>query len=514
MSAPPADRQRQVVPRWRSFTEAILAGELAPASSRDAGTDPDLPAAVASAQKSWAAAVDAKQTDLATLLAADVIGASLAGGRPDLAADAIDSVLANADAPPAIRALASRASRKSDDQVQLELPVTTDEGDAARVLVRSLRRRLAVNPKNAVGWVDLARAFATLGSPRKALRAMDVAVQLGPENRFVLRSASRLYVHVADPERAHRLLSEGARSAHDPWLLASQLAVGHLSDRPLGSMRPARRLAEDTTFSAFERSELFAALATLELSAGNDKRSKKLFGHSLEDPHENSLAQAEWASGRTTLQVPQVLLETPDSYEARARDAEARGAWRDAYRQTTYWLHAEPFSAAPAVHGSYVASIGMRDYGAAIDIARAGIMANPHDVTLRNNLAFSLAASGDVDAAAAELDAVRHLVRDPRDRVLLAATGGMVAYRSGDVASGRTLYRKALDMARATRETARLVPLAAIHFATEEVRAGGTESETLLAEARDQAKGVAAADASELVRQMEELAAEHLRHAD
>ena len=60
--------------------------------------------------------------------------------------------------------------------------------------------------QDAVEWMDLARSFTTLGELTKASRSVGAAVKLAPTNRFIVRAASRFYVHSNEPERALSLL--------------------------------------------------------------------------------------------------------------------------------------------------------------------------------------------------------------------------------------------------------------------------------------------------------------------
>lgn len=488
MSAPLEQRQRQVVPRWRSFEEARRLGELDPLGPPKSRTVPDT-IHLLQARENWQEAVEHGDHRLAASWAGDVMGDAMARGEPDRAVDAAIYVLEQEDqAPRLIVSLARRLVHLAGQQpTHLELPVIASrEIEHARTQIRNLRHRLRGNPHNPVAWVDLARAYTTTGAAKKATRAMTVALGAGNGNRFVLRSAARLYLHAQEPDLAHQVLDGAGRRSGDPWLLASELAVAHLSGMPLRSTREARRMANDDGFSAFERSELRSAIATLELSAGNEKRARKLFDASLADPHENSLAQVTWASEKTPrVHVPEGLMSTPESYEARAREAAGRGDWSEALEQSLYWLHAEPFSADAAIHASYVATVGSGQHQVAVDITTEALAANPTSAILRNNRAYALANLGRLEDASIELRAMRDLVDDSRLRVPLLATSGLVAYRAGALKLGRGLYREAIDVARTLANREDVLVLAWLHFAHEEARAGGDERDAVVREARD-----------------------------
>lgn len=508
MSEPLEQSQRQVVPRWRDFRDAIRVGELGSSGSRPPEHQLD-DAHLRAAREIWERAINKGNETLARIVAPDVMGNALLLGRPHEAADVARHVLdSGSDASPLVEHLAHRVMRTQGEQQPLELPVPsgTVEIEEAAVQVRLLRHRLAANPHNPIGWVELARAYTITGATEKATRAITVALGRGNENRFVLRAAARFFVHLEQPDRAVRVLSGTDAGERDPWLLASELAITHLSGQRPRSTRRARRLATDNAFSPFERSELLSAIATLELSSGSDKRARKLFAASLVDPHENSLAQVEWASERVArIHVSSELLETPDSYEARARDAAQRGAWDEALQQTLYWQHAEPFSVEAAIHGSYVAAVGLGDFLTGRDIARQGLASNPSSAVLRNNLAYAEANLGSLEAATEQLRLMRSLVEERRLQVPYLATSGLVAYRSGDFETGRSFYHAAVEAAEKLPDASHVQALVWAHFAQEELRIRGDQRADLVQQAQAAAKGWQRADIRALLLRIEQL---------
>lgn len=465
----------------------------------------------------WERARRAGNESLADLTAADAMFGALVIGEPQRARHVALHVL-DADAQSSksllVVDLARRLVRSIDDQAQFELPVDpATDLRYAQTRIRELRSRLRENPHNPVGWVDLSRGHATTGSIDKAVKAMLVALGRGDANRFVLRSAARLFVHTKDFGRAYQVLARAGETRTDPWLLASELAVGHVAGQSPKSTRAARRLAADGNFTPFERSELLSAIATLELANGSDKRARKLFAESLVSPHENSLAQAEWASARMArLNVSELLLQTPESYEARARDAASHGDWKVALQQSLYWQHAEPFSAEPAIHASYIASVGMGDYRTAADLLSQALDSNPGDAVVRNNYAYALASLGQLESAAQQLLAMRPLIREPRLQVPYLATSGLVAYRAGRVEEGRSLYRNAIAVARAEPDFKQALAMVWLHFAHEESRAGGSERDDILRQARNNARGMQGPDVRALLERVAAL--DHRAGAD
>ena len=59
-------------------------------------------------------------------------------------------------------------------------------------------------------------------------------------------------------------------------------------------LKDAKRILMSERFSPFSLTELRAGVGSVELLAGDRRRSRRLFEASLEDPNDNSLAQVEW----------------------------------------------------------------------------------------------------------------------------------------------------------------------------------------------------------------------------
>jgi Flp pilus assembly protein TadD len=70
--------------------------------------------------------------------------------------------------------------------------------------------------------------------------------------------------------------------------------------------------------------------------------------------------------------------------------------WDQALVATRRWFEDEPFSARPAMLGSAIAASAMDDFFEAASIARRGLVSNPDDPGLINNLAFALACDGNL----------------------------------------------------------------------------------------------------------------------
>lgn len=84
-------------------------------------------------------------------------------------------------------------------------------------------------------------------------------------NVYLKRAAARLFVHVDDIDFSLHLLRSTPSFKHDPWLLAAELATTSLTQGKSRFVDDAQRLLASEKFSDREKSELAAALGTVEL---------------------------------------------------------------------------------------------------------------------------------------------------------------------------------------------------------------------------------------------------------
>lgn len=309
----------------------------------------------------------------------------------------------------------------------------------SRKRLHRLREILIREPRNAIRWVDLAREHLILGQPERARRAITVALQLAPNDRFVLRAATAFFVHQDATDDARSLLERAPRTRHDPWLLASLVAVEDLAKTRQRSGRHALRLL-DGDFPDAQLAELAAALGTVELSAGSERRARQLLRRSVVAANENALAQVEWLSilrNRVFAETSPELV--PRAFEASARRAESEGRWEASIAATRLWIVDQPFSAEAAIFGSF-AACESRDWETCREFVEAGRQSNPDSPTLLNNLAFAEVGAGNFREAVSALERARKLAGAADQRLTLAATEALLLFRIGMVDLGRRRY--------------------------------------------------------------------------
>lgn len=464
MTARVSNDDRDVVPRWRSVRRTIAAGEF-----QQLVTPRDLldhhQGDYDEHEQEWLRAPS-------TTTAAEVVSAARIIGLP-VPSEAADLLQAAGET----RSLRALGGGYHPDPSVADDPEIGDfkPDEYFRARIRHEKAALTRDPRNALRWADLARAYTALGQFGAAEHALRVARILAPSSRYLLRAAARFYVHVRDAERAFRLLRDSPRTIQDPWLMAAYLSVANNGGLTVRSLKPARRIVEDDNFRPIERSELISEVATFDLRAGVDRRARDLFNRSLIQPTDNSLAQVEWASHRmVNLDVSFERVDVPYPAEALARAASQGGQWTEALAQSLRWLSDQPFDVEAAVHGSYVAATGLEDYTTSVEVADRGLRARSDDVTLLNNRAFALIELGRTEEAQQSLSRAAVTTAKQEDRIALTATHGLLAFRVGDYETGRALYGRAIELAR--RNTKRSQEsMARAMLAREELRAGNVE---------------------------------------
>ena len=350
---------RKIIPRWRNSQVALHTGELY-----------SIPSAVP--KKVVAEDLFYEKLQLWRELgkieyAAEVVSAAISLGTEIEATEAAEFLIANSfQTTPTVRKIAKNVIKRANGTWSTEeIKAQIEEIDPIdfRKQIHSLKHSVVDYPRNALKWSDLALYYIKLGQLEHSKEAMTVALMLAPENRFILRSAVRMFIHLDDPDQAHKLLVSKSITRQDPWLLAAEIATAGVAKRFPLLVRPAKEILDSGKFSKFHTTELASALGTLELNSSPTKKAKKFFQASLVEPTENSVAQSIWAKKAfPTLDTDSALNNTPCTFEAQAMEALRELDWGQAIEKSKLWLADELFSSRPAEVGSYAALIGMDDY--------------------------------------------------------------------------------------------------------------------------------------------------------
>ena len=398
------------------------------------------------------------------MAASDLMGSAFVVGRMDLAAEAAKYVIS------------SKAIEKPTIQLADHiLNLNTKDIPQAEVQVRiaKIKAILARFPNNPLQWIELARLYTIKGQLGKANRATTVALALAPSNRYIVRSAARFFIHIGDIDAAWDCAHKAFALKKDPWIEATLLNIGmRLNKRPrkLTGWAPS-----DIPVNAlFRFSELIETWGTIELESGNDRKARKYFRTAWCDPSDNVVTHGEWILRN---QLPgmsgSIQLDLSASPEAKAWDNYLLLHLEDSMTAIREWGLEEPYSKHPWILGSSIACHTYR-YKEAEDQARQGLLANPNDFLLHNNLAFALVKSGRPDEAEVALKTSPEPKPNTELPVSLA-TKGLLEFKRGRIEKGREFYLKAIEECTKANNS-RLMAKAYLNLAIVEVESKGTRA--------------------------------------
>ena len=467
-------KDRHLIPRWRNMTYIHQTIELATPFFR--GSFPRYqPSPIDFENKlmQW-------KINPCLESATDLIGASLIEAKESSAESAAHLVLApQSTSRPLTRYLAKQVLNRSATTSK----ISGNRAMPVHARKRKWRDRTRMYPRNALAWVELSLLELIEGRDKIASRAMEVALQLAPDHRHIVRSASRLFVHLGELDRAYDTVVKSRSISSDPWLIAAELSLSELRKRSPRYVKQGRFLIENHRFDPHEVTELAVALGILELNAGKRKRARDLFLLSLIRPTGNTLAQLEWMAYKGILLLEEKYrierwTETDEAMAYRLGREEKLAKVPDACMK---WSEIEPFSSRPYVVGSTALTI-VGDSLRAAEFAEMGLKFHPKNPLLLNNYAFALAHLGKTFEAVKVLRQVRS--DDKRMTLLTDANRGLVAMRMSDHRLGRIHYEGAISGFQKA-DLGKMADVARIYFAREAAIAKLPDAAKLLAVARE-----------------------------
>jgi tetratricopeptide (TPR) repeat protein len=469
-------KDRHIIPNWRSFDNTAKLGELNGSISIkfDSSFRPDISDLVADWEEYKTIGV-----------AGDIIGVALVCNQEDnpTVREISNFVLQNKQlASNAIIKAARNILKPKNEVIELDIDINSpnlfdDKSDLLEIHIKIniLKKKLISNPYNSINWVEIARYYSILGQEKKAERSIKNALFLSNENRFVLRSAARFFVHTGDFELAHDIIRKSELAKHDPWLMATEISLATLRERNSRFTKSGLKMIESGIFHPFNITELAGSLATLEMKNSSLKQSKKLFQQSLVKPNDNSLAQAEWASQEEKKLTPinPVQFQLINSFEALARDFFEQKKWQESINYSKKWFFDLPFSKMSVLFGNEIAHRKLKDHNQAVEIAKLGLISHPNDAQLLNNIIYSLCIQDKILEAEKYLSRVRKSDMSLTNNIgiCLTATNGLYFFRKGFHEMGRHLYRKSIKMA-IDSGNGYLHSLALINYLREEIFLG------------------------------------------
>lgn len=462
---------RLVVPNWRSFGRTMAIGEL----------DSLQPTKKEPVDQF---SIDEYIIDFALNRtvphAADLIGAAVVNNKTEdsKVLDAAKFILDFQDkATPSQIALSQKILGKGPIEKDSLSTVRTLAGfnpDRYRQLIHETKGLLRAYPSNPILLVELSRYYSVLGEEKNSIQSMKTAIHLAKDNRFVLRSATRLFAHFHSEENDYlsyiqRILSKNRITSFDPWLTSAEISISSVMGRNSKFIKKGLELIDSGNISPFNFTELASSIATVEMLNGSMKKSRNLFKKALISPNDNSLAQLEWASAKDTqLNVVQDNFDIKTKFEAYALDNYYAGNFRQALSSTIDWFTDQPFSKRSIIFGSNLASTILKDQNSSIALLKAGLISHPNDPTLLNNLAYAYALDNRTQEASEQLRKLSLKGIDKTTEICAKATEGLVAFRQGFLDKGRTLYAEAIKKSFESQNK-NLNWIAILNYAREEI---------------------------------------------
>lgn len=490
MSGFDTNYSRYITPRWRSVSTTLALKELDATAIGTAQIELQDQDFLAPKLMAW-------RNNRTAGHASDLVGAGVMLDRKGEVLDAAMFLLKEGVGP------ASRLMRELAAHVVQETELTDNgsvlgnaaiyNADTYYSDVNRYRRRVRREPRDAIAWVELSRAYTCIGLLDQAKQSMLVALQLARDNRFILRSATCLFAHMNDWDRAYSLLLSSELSGCDPWIMSALIAVANRLKRFPRTIKSGKRLLDSDRFSAIQTSELASAIGSVELERGSRKIAKRLFVKSLEDPTENSVAQAAWASRRTQgINLALDFFEETKSFEAASWRYYSNGDWETCATCCERSLADQPFVAHLGVLGSFVTSVALNDFRRSKLLAAHALQTNPNNFLLQNNLIFAKINLGELEAARTRLQRIDRSQLTPDERVTIHATEGLLLFRSGEIEAGRKSYIEACHLAQGLSgpDGTRILALASYFHAVEEISLGAKGCAQIVSEAFSNLEGL------------------------
>lgn len=209
-------KDRNVIPNWRSFITTIKLGELGFANL-NASKGSEIILSIDDYVYDW-------KQNRTVFHAGDLVSAALVNN------------IKNSDVKDAAKFIIENPHISSRAQIQIaeKLLITDSNNDFInnnlfqsndkhiisieniRKKINSLKKLINRFTYNPILYVDISRYYSILGQKDKAIKSMKTALFIAPVNRFVLRSAVRLFAHYDEFDIAHDLLRKSPLTQFQP----------------------------------------------------------------------------------------------------------------------------------------------------------------------------------------------------------------------------------------------------------------------------------------------------------
>ncbi|MCK4905364.1 hypothetical protein KAS42_03880 [bacterium] len=452
---------RQIVPRWYPFEIAFLMGEIQP--KEDPLVSIWTPISYKYKEQEW---LFYKQLPWAL----DFVGTALVSNdfSNTVAIDAAQFILNNSKKVSGLaKSVAGKFLRLSESKSDFNLSIR----DRFQEIISLLKKQVREYPYNAIAWTDMAFYYTVLCQNEKADLCISIALNLAPENRFILRSAARFYMHIKNPDKALFFLRKAELTKHDPWLLASEISISEAFNLRTRNVKIAKNILSTSDKSPKDLAELYGTVGTLEMVNAGNKKGKKLFKNAMIDPNENTLAQAEWISQNRSISIEQPS-NVLAAFEAESTRLFYEGNYKDALGASLKWSRLQPFCSRPVEQATYIAGTCLDNFQEAVRIVeeeKIGPLGK--NFPIQNNYIFSLASLDRIKEAEQQMTTINFEELSEREQGVYKATEGLIEFRKGKIEGGRLLYEDAIKRFQKLKEE-RCLALATFYFAKEEKKVG------------------------------------------
>ena len=474
--------KRNVVPNWRDYNKTAKLGEF---GCTVAVIKPLELFPIDEYVLSW-------QNNKSIPFAGDLVSAAILNGQqtnPD-AIEAARFIISHKDEATNVLVRTAQSMIATPEEktaaAQLSVPQKIErirnKEEAVRNEIKLLKQSRDYCCFNPIAFSEMARCYVTLGQLDKAKEAMEVALYLAPNHRYVCRSAARFFLHTRDEDRARYVIAKNPALLKDPWLLASEIAINTLMERTSRNIIKGSELIKSNNYSPFSLSELSSAIGSIEMKNGNRKKCRSYFKTALQNPNDNSLAQAQFLMSKhsdLTFEFGDNIA-IPNAFEADAITSYISGEYNKSLISAVDWINDMPFTRRPVQFAANIAFSFLKDYDTAINILDLGLKANPNNAMLLNNKAYACALGGRTEDADSVIQDAKREQMTFNTKVCLTATEGLNEYRKGNHENGKRLYLQAIKMAKEYLSDTNILNTAILNFTREEARFNNSFDKSLL----------------------------------
>jgi len=459
-------KDRRVIPNWRSFSRTLNLGELRyPKNISESKDKTNL--SIEDYLLDW-------EGSKSVSVAGDLISAAFVNGFIDneKVKEAAKYILKNKKKATdslvsIVQIILESTSKDPKNNFFIKKFKNFDPSDC-HIKINKYKKLINNYPYNPIVYVDLSRLYLVLGLEKKSIKNMKIALHLAPGNRFVLRAAARLFSHFKQLEYIHDLIRKSELVNIDPWITSTEIALATILDKRSKLIKTGQSMINSSNYAWSSLTELASSIGTLEFLNGNRKKAKKYLKMAIISPNENSLAQIEWINNRDLLlDINPSDYNINNNYEALALHKYLNQDYKTAFNHCEEWFCDLPFSKRPVLFGSYIAGSLLDKQRDAIEFLQAGFCSNPRDAEIINDLAYYLAIENKIQNAEKYMNQITDISDiSTNTTICLTATQGLIFFRKGKISEGIDLYEKAIVSAKSSNNN-HFIWLAKLNFARE-----------------------------------------------